>query len=192
MPEIVINQADGAAKKGGAGGAKSGAVLSFLGMANIAVRLVTQKYPGAKLLEGDGISPSGPTTDVKNVNSWRFVFRTADGGTAFIRSSVWGEFYPITYVHEPWMEDVVIPWPIKMDITEAGELLKKAGYTKPFGNVTLRWPLYPGINEPYYIFGITGGPYVFVGIYDKKVTTHPGKQGSGKGSKKASEEEGGG
>jgi hypothetical protein len=41
------------------------ATLSFLGVVNIAVRLVTEEYPDAELLEGDGVSPSGPTTDPK-------------------------------------------------------------------------------------------------------------------------------
>lgn len=54
------------------------ATLSFLGMANIAVRQVTEKYPGAMLYEGDGLSPKGPTTDVLDVTSWRFAFRTED------------------------------------------------------------------------------------------------------------------
>ena len=142
--------------KGAGSAVKTGATLSFLGMANIAVRLVTKQYPGAQLLEGDGVSPSGPTTNVQNVNSWRFVFRTQDGGTAFIQSSVWGEFKPITYVAQPWLEDVVIPWPIKMDITDAAKLLTQAGYNQPYAYVTLRWPLYPGIEEPYYIFSIQG------------------------------------
>lgn len=147
------------------------ATLSFLGMANIAVRLVRDQYPGAQLLEGDGLSPSGPTTNVNDVNSWRFVFRTANGGTAFIHSTVWGEFGPITYVGQPWLEDVVIPWPIDMELTEAAQLKSNAGYNLPYRTVTLRWPLYPGINQPFYIFGQENGVYVFVGIYDKKVST---------------------
>lgn len=176
----------GSAKKGGSTQSGAGLTLSFLGMANIAVRLVTQRYPGAQLYEGDGISPSGPTTDVKNVNQWRFVFRTQDGGTAIIKNRTWGEFGPIEYIPQPWLEDVVIPWPIKMDITEADRLLKQAGYTNPYGAVTLRWPLYPGIEEPYYIFGFPGGSYVFVGVYDGQVTTHPGTQSTQQGGKKSS------
>lgn len=148
------------------------ATLSFLGMANIAVRLVNDEYPGSQLLEGDGVSPSGPTTNVRDVNSWRFVFRTANGGTALIHSTVWGQFGPITYIPQPWLEDVVIPWPIDMDIVEADELLKKAGYTGAYGAVTLRWPLYPGINQPFYIFGMEDGSHIFVGIYDKSVSSH--------------------
>jgi len=165
------------------------AVLSFLGMANIAVRLVSKKYPGAKLYEGDGVSPSGPTTDVKNINSWRFVFQLPDNATATIQSSVWGEFQPIQYIPQPWLGDIVIPWPIKMDITEADRLLKRAGYTKAYGTANLRWPLYPGNNEPYYIFGFGQSVFVFVGVYTGQVTRHSAT--SSKASKKSSKKSGG-
>jgi hypothetical protein len=186
MPDIS-NDAP-AKSSGGKGGSASGApglTLSFLGMANIAVRLVNQKYPGSKLYEGDGVSPTGLTTDVKNVSQWRFVFLTADGGTAIIRTRTWGEFYPVEYIPQPWLEDIVIPWPVKMDIVEADKLLKQAGYTQPYGAVTLRWPLYPGNEQPFYIFGMSGGMFVFVGTYDGSVTTHTA-QSSQKGSKKSS------
>jgi hypothetical protein len=143
--------------------------LSFLGMANIAVRLVRDRYQDAQLYEGDGISPGGPTTKVQDVNSWRFVFRAGDGGTAIIKSTVWGEFGPIQYIPEPWLEDRVIPWPIDMEITQADDLLKQAGYTQPYSSVTLRWPLYPGMNQPFYIFQVEGVGFVFVGIYDRSV-----------------------
>jgi hypothetical protein len=143
--------------------------LSFLGMANIAVRLVREKYQDAELYEGDGISPGGPTTKVQDVNSWRFVFRAGGGGTAIIKSTVWGEFGPIQYIAEPWLEDRVIPWPIEMDITQADNLLKQAGYTGPYSSVTLRWPLYPGMNQPFYIFQMENEGFVFVGVYDGSV-----------------------
>ncbi len=148
------------------------ATLTFIGMANIAVNLVNAQYPGSKLYEGDGTAPNGPTTNVQNVNSWRFVFRTANGGTAMIHSTEWGEFGPITYVDQPWLEDVVIPWPVKMDIVEADNLLKNAGYTGEYGAVTLRWPLYPSSDQPFYIFGMVDGSHIFVGINNGKVTAN--------------------
>ncbi len=148
------------------------ATLSFLGMANIAVRLVTDEYPEAQLYEGDGTSPKGPTTNVQDVNSWRFVFSLPNNRTAFIHSTDWGEFGPIEVVPFPWLEDVVIPWPIDLELTDAAQLLQQAGYTGAYGTVTLRWPLYPGNNQPFYIFGMTDGTYVFVGIYDKSVAPH--------------------
>ncbi len=148
------------------------AILSFLGMANIAVRLVNEQYPGSVLYEGDGLSPGGPTINIRHVNSWRFVFRTADGGTAFIHSTVWGEFGPITYIPQLWLGNMAIPWPIPMDIAQADELLKRVGFTGAYGTVTLRWPLYPGSDQPYYIFNMVDGGYLFVGTYDGSITRH--------------------
>jgi len=148
-----------------------GSTLNFLGLTNIAVREVTAKYPDAQLYEGDGTPPNGPTSNVADVNEWRFVFRAGDGGTAIIKNVSWGEFGPIEYIDQPWVEDVVIPWPIEMDITKADELLKQAGFTGTYGAVTLRWPLGPQKGEPYYIFGLTTGQYVFVGVYSGTVHT---------------------
>ena len=148
------------------------ATLNFLGLTNIAVRLVQEKFPGAQFYEADGTSPTGPTTNVASINQWRYVFRTADGGTAFIKNVDWGDFGAIDYVDQPWLEDVVIPWPIEMDITAADALLKKAGYTSAYGAVTLRWPLGPQKGEPYYIFSLTTGQYIFVGVYSG--TVHAG------------------
>jgi hypothetical protein len=152
--------------------AGEGATLSFLGLTNIAVRLVQDEYPGAKLLEGDGIPPAGPTTNPKDVTSWRFVFRTASGGTALIFTTVWGEFGPVQYIGQPWLGDVPIPWPIKMDIVEADKLLKEHGFTSAYRAVTLQWPLAPGNEQPFYIFGFGPLSFVFVGVYDGSVTPH--------------------
>lgn len=148
------------------------ATLSFLGMANIAVKIVTEKYPNAELYEIDGVSSNGPTTDVLSIDRLRVVFKTSDGGTAIINSTVWGEFGPVEYVDQPWLEDVVIPWPIEMDLAQAAELMKIAGYNTPYQTATLRWPLYPGVKQPFYIFGLENQTFVFVGVYDQSVTIH--------------------
>jgi len=146
------------------------AILSFLGMVNIAIKLVTEKYPDAELYEVDEVSSNGPTTDVLSIKQLRVVFRTRDGGTAIIKSTAWGEFGPVEYVDQPWLEDIVIPWPIEMDLAQAAELMKKAGYNTPYQTVTLRWPLYPGVKQPFYIFGLENRIFLFVGVYDKSVT----------------------
>ncbi|MGI5341423.1 hypothetical protein ACQEVS_30475 [Streptomyces sp. CA-181903] len=143
------------------------AELNFLGLANTAVRLVREKFPEAELLEGDGVSPDGPTDDVRKVNQWRFVFR-AEEGTVIIKSRTWGEFDQPELIPQPWLQDRVIPWPVPMDITAADKKLKESGYTGRYRTVTLRWPLFPGMNQPYYIFGTELGHY-FVGVYDGKV-----------------------
>ena len=92
------------------------------------------------------------------------------GGTAIITGTSWGEFGPIDFIAQPWLEDVVIPWPVQMELTEADQLLKQAGYAGPYGAITLRHPLYPGSTEPCYIFSMGMGAYVFAGVNEKKVT----------------------
>lgn len=144
-------------------------ILSYLGRVNIAVRLVTEKYPGAQLYEVDGVASKGPTTDPLNIDQLTVVFSLPNNHTATIASTGWGEFGPIQDIPSPWLEDVVIPWPIKMDLTDADRLLKAAGFTGSYFNVTLRHPLYPGVNEPEYIFCMGRRIYVAVGVVSKKV-----------------------
>lgn len=77
-------------------------------------------------------------------------------------------------IPEPWLEDVVIQWPIAMDLPQANKLKEEAGYTNPYGAVTLRNPLGPTLGNPYFIFG--GNPaeaYIFVDTVTGKV--HPGR-----------------
>lgn len=152
----------------------SGAILDFLGRVNIAVRQVREKYPDAQLYEVDAVSKL-PTTNPNDLSQLKVVFR-AGRGTAIIQSTGWGEFGPVQYIDQPWLEDVVIPWPISMDLSEADKLLKAAGYKGNYSTATLRHPLYPGVEQPFYIFGMTTGEYVFVGVYDKKVTVNQGEK----------------
>ncbi|GAA4348109.1 hypothetical protein GCM10023185_03720 [Hymenobacter saemangeumensis] len=149
------------------------AILSFLGRVNIAVRLVQDQYPDAALYEVEALPPSPRScTNPNELSKLKVVFQ-AGKGTVIIESTGWGTFGPVQYIAQPWMEDVVIPWPVRMEATEADSLLKKAGYTGAYGAMTLRHPLYPGINQPYYIFSMKTGQYVFVGVNDKKVSVNP-------------------
>jgi|GEM_PF-760113 len=149
------------------------AILSFLGRVNIAVRLVQDQYPDAELYEVEALPPSPrPCSGPNELSKLKVVFR-AGKGTAIIESTGWGTFGPVQYIPQPWMEDQVIAWPVQMEATEADSLMKKAGYTGTYGAMTLRKPLYPGIVQPYYIFSMNSGQYVFVGVNDKKVTVNP-------------------
>lgn len=145
------------------------AQLSFLGCVNIAVNLAAKQYPTTTLAEVEThvTNPGSPSP----IEDLRVVFQ-ADGGLArvFAEMTHWGEFAPLVFQRKGWHEDAVIPWPIEMDIVEADQLLKEAGYTGPYGAVTLRHPVAPGVVEPYYIFTLMTGEYIFVGIIDKKVT----------------------
>ncbi|PZF70841.1 hypothetical protein [Taibaiella soli] len=146
------------------------AILSYLGRVNIGLNLIKAQYPDAQLYEVDSVSAQ-PTSNPNDLKQMRIVCR-AGAGTAIIQATGWGTFGPVQYIDSPWLEDQVINWPISMDITEADKLLKAAGYTGDYRNVTLRKPLYPGVYEPSYIFGMINGLYVFVGVEDKKVSVN--------------------
>src|SRR5690606_28934029 len=118
-------------------------ILSFNGCANIGIRIVNEKYPGAKLYEVDGTASGGPTTDPNGIDQLRIVFQNPGNTTVIIKTTKWGEFGEPQLIDEPWLEDIVIDWPIKMDLPEANALKDSAGYTAAYANVTLRNPLGP-------------------------------------------------
>jgi hypothetical protein len=146
----------------------------FSELVDAASKLVKEKYPLASFLEADGVSPNGPTSEMKDVSNWRFVFVTEDYGTAFVTSGGQNSFGPVRYTGEPWVDDRPVPWPIKMEPDEALGLVRNAGYTTPFIGVSLRWPLFPGITQPHYIFEMSDADdsYVFVGVNDRSVQVH--------------------
>jgi len=165
---FVLNSIAATANQNG----QSALPLSFLGRVNIAVREVQKGYPNAQLYEVDATPPTSEgVTDPYLLSQLKVVFR-AGSGTAIIKSTGWGSFGPVDYIPEPWLEDVVIPWPVNMDAKEANALMRNAGYNTPYSAMTLRHPLYPGENEPYYIFCMTNGTFVFVGVQDKKVSVN--------------------
>jgi hypothetical protein len=148
------------------------AILSFNGMVNIAVRIVTEKYPQAKLLEADGEATGGPTRDPNRINRMRVVFQNPGNTTVIIKSTVWGEFAAPVLINEPWLEDVVIKWPVSMDLPKANALKEEAGYTSPYTTVTLRNPLGPRPGNPLFIFGSGGSqPYIFVDTVTGQVSS---------------------
>lgn len=139
------------------------AILSFNGRVNIAVRIVTEKYPKAWLYEADGTASAGPTTDPAKIDELRVVFGNENNTTIIIKETNYGEFGEPVLIEEPWLEDVVIKWPVQMDLPQANELKEKAGYKEPYGAVTLRNPLGPKLSNPYFIFGGNPAkPYIFV------------------------------
>lgn len=139
------------------------AILSFNGRVNIAVRIVTEKYPKAKLYEADGIASGGPTTDPAQIDEMRVVFRNENNTTVIIKETAYGEFGEPQLIKSPWLEDVIIQWPVRMDLPRANQLKEDAGYREAYGAVTLRNPLGPKLGNPYFIFGGNPvKPYIFV------------------------------
>lgn len=161
------------------------AILSFLGGVNIAHRQVTEapngQYPDAQLYQVQATPPSGSEEAVSSPNDLghiKCIFKTTHGGkqgTVFIESTDWwSDFNAPTYVAEPWLEDRVIEWFPEgvMGATDADELMKKAGYTQKYLNMTFRYPLNPETKEEIYVFQMEDkNTYVTVGARTGTVTT---------------------
>jgi len=147
------------------------AILSFIGMTNIAVGIVKEYFPNANLYEVFGVSSRGWTrnwTDIDQLNAVFGVMLNKKDRSARLCSEKWGEWGPVV-LGGLWVEDMVIAWPIKLDLEEAVQLMYSSGYTGTFNNTTLRWPVGPGYDEPYYIFH-TPDRYIFVGVNSHEVT----------------------
>ncbi|KAF9775823.1 hypothetical protein IL306_006050 [Fusarium sp. DS 682] len=151
------------------GAEKVGIPLSWDGFINVGLNLIKKQYPNANLLEVDAT----PLTRKPVDNEWglvnnRIVCGLSGNKTAIIKSTGWGEFGKVQTINSPFLGDQVIPWPVKLDIHDAFTILRKAGYKGGVYAVTLRQPLYPGDDQPFYIFNV-GDEFIAVGTKDKKI-----------------------
>lgn len=151
------------------GNQKVGLPLSWDGFINVGLNLIKKQYPHANLLEVDAT----PLTRKPVQNEWglvnnRIVCGLSGNKTAIIQSTGWGEFGKVQTINSPFLGDQVIPWPVTLDIHDAFTILRKAGYKQAIYAVTLRQPLYPGDDQPFYIFN-TGNEFIAVGTKDKKI-----------------------
>ncbi|MCD7900498.1 MAG: hypothetical protein LUH22_11675 [Bacteroides sp.] len=148
-------------------------VLDFIGRVNIAINIVKEKYPSALLYEADGSASKGETTRAEDIDTIRIVFvRPEDGATIIIKSNGYSRFDEPIVIPEPWLEDVVIEWPIEMTLLQANKLKEEAGYKNPYVCVTLRNPLGPVSTNPYFIFGDNHHqPFIFVDTVTGDVKT---------------------
>lgn len=147
---------------------------TFLEILKEATKLVSAECPKVELYEADATNIADPGMTAEDVKGWRFVYNVPEDKTAFIsyKDSV---FSNVTIVDQPWFEDCIIKG-VKIDLPEAIELMRKANYSDKFVDLCLRQPLYPGCNEPYYIFSCLKIGWVFVGTVSKKVTVEPFKK----------------
>ncbi|MER7960188.1 hypothetical protein, partial [Streptomyces sp. NPDC096030] len=129
--------------------------LAFLDMAGAAVARVQAQYPEAYLLEGQGTSPGGATTDPADFTDWLFLFRLEGQRHAAIRATTGGTFSAPVVLDRPWLGDQIICWTPQefLSLGEADRLLKQAGHTGAYETITFREPLYRDDAQPYYIFG---------------------------------------
>ncbi|KLO90781.1 uncharacterized protein LW94_10261 [Fusarium fujikuroi] len=155
--------------KNGNDNQKVGLPLSWDGFINVGLNLIKKQYPNANLLEVDAT----PLTRKPVQNEWglvnnRIVCGLSGNKTAIIQSTGWGEFGKVQTINSPFLGDQVISWPVALDIHDAFTILRKAGYKQAVYAVTLRQPLYPGDDQPFYIFN-TGPEFIAVGTKDKKI-----------------------
>lgn len=150
------------------------AAFSILGRVNMAMQLIASQYPGAQLYQVDGaFSARANLEDGMALDCIEFLFKIQDGGVVRLTSTPWGGVGPIQYTPYPWLEGRIIPWPISMDLSDAIAFMRKAGYEAPCKTMALRWPLFPGVLEPFYIFGLANQTFIFVGVYTRSVMVHP-------------------
>lgn len=144
---------------------------TFLEVLGAATEMVKEECPEAVLFEADAfnIDTAGMTAD--DIKGWHFVFWAGDDKTAMIdyKDSLFGD---VTILPYPTLEDCFIK-KLDMDLPESIELMRKADYNDKFVAANVRWPLYPGCDEPYYIYGCPDVGHVFVGTVSKKVTVEP-------------------
>ena len=159
------------------------AILDFAGRVQIALAIVRRTAPEAQLLVVEAKLPRGvpyPVKDPLRLSQLECVFRT-ESGTAFIRSTGWGEYAPPIFTpHSRVGVSVINIEDIKVDIVPAADAIRAAGIDLAFWSVDLAHPVVaPGQlhDEPYYIFHMVNGSYVFVGAKDKEViVNHAGEK----------------
>ena len=91
----------------------------------------------------------------------RAVFTIANGTVTAVEQAP-GEDVALSIADRPWMGSQVLAWPIAMDLEVAESRLRERGFGPSYRTLTLRQPVYPGMVEPYWIFGTEAG-FVFVG-----------------------------
>lgn len=157
----------------GANGAKADIPLPWIGFVNIGINLIQQAVPNQSvvLLEADA-SPvdNQPVSSYWGLNSLRVVCRVGDNQTGIAQSTGWGEFGPVQIIPQPWLEDMDIPWPMNpgMGMDEAWAILYNSGYNGLVDLCTLRQPVYPNIDQVFYIFR-GNNQFIGVGVKDKMV-----------------------
>lgn len=145
------------------------AILGYLGRVEIARRKVMEKYPKAFLynVQASTTQRDGVTSPYL-LTQMRVMFRV-EKGTVTINSTGYGSFGPIVFKEGILLGNANIDWPVGMDAPEADAILKKSGETGPYSTLALVEPLYPGMMEPYYVFGMVDGRECWVNTKTKQL-----------------------
>ena len=141
---------------------------TFLEILAKATGIMQAQEAEAELYEADATNIDTVGMTVDNVRGWKFVYYLPNDRTGFITYTD-STFSNVSIVDAPWFEDRMIK-NVKMDLVEAIKLMRKANYSDKFVDLCLRWPLYPGNEEPFYIFSCPKIGWIFVGTQSNKVT----------------------
>ncbi len=150
--------------------AHTSTILSFVGMTNIALNTMRSYEAEAEIMEvtckpGRG----GQTTSYWELTNCDFYFRLPDNRTGHITSTVWGEPGTPEIINRPRLGNRVMSWPIAMDLPQANSTLQGSEFAAPYRSLTVRWPLYPGLDQPFYIFNMANGTHIAVGTVDGSI-----------------------
>lgn len=150
-------------------------ILDFRGRVFIAERIVQGTDPEAKFLWAKATLPRGvvyPVTDPLRLSQLECAFSTSTG-SATITSTGWGEFNPAVFVkYEILGMEKIDVMDVKVGITDAVDAIHDYGIDMAFWDATLEKPLTRPAelsDEPFYVFHMVDGSFVWVGAFDKRV-----------------------
>ena len=144
----------------------------FLNLLMEADELVKKTFPAAELL----VATRRGHTDAP----YQFIFnipaKPGKTNTTVILNydEKKGFVQPPEHILAPWVGVRAINLPIDLGLVEAEKIAKNFGFTAPYTEISLSFPLGPAINEPFYAFTNEKG-ICFVGVFTKHPTTVPVK-----------------
>lgn len=127
--------------------------MNFLSMLRNGSEKVNKAYPRAKFLVAEAILDSKTAKKESDVHKWRLIFLTEDlSNTIFLycEDSKFGtpELHPGGWVGVRAINMELIP----RGMTHAFTRLQQQYKVNSFNAFALHWPLYPGVDQPYYVF----------------------------------------
>jgi hypothetical protein len=143
------------------------AILSFNERVAIAVGLVRDRFPGARLHQAEGASSTGPTSTPMAIDRLRVLFRNGDGTVLLVEETGYGEFGPLRRLDPPPSLRGPIDWPIDMELSAADNLKEDAAWIDPYVQVVLRAGR--GGGAEFVFGGAAGTPEVIVDASDGSV-----------------------
>lgn len=119
-------------------------------------------YERAILLEAQATTTRRPGSTPAAFTDVRLIFSCGPYNTIYREMRQWGVWGPPRVVRKsPPQNDGALPFEIRMDIVEANQLLRQAGFTDLYDAVDVRIPtdVPPDLQDIYYIFSMVGdGP----------------------------------